>query len=79
MKHFDALSADADLVEQLLGVFDSAFGVSITFQVMTGAFQSARDENAIRTALECFQHIQNVEFAGAGQKHNANIRRILDA
>ena len=43
MKHFDALSTNFDLVEQILNVFHSAFGVGITFQVMTGAFQSARD------------------------------------
>ena len=67
MEHFDARAADADLIEQILNVFHSAFRVRITFQVMTGAFQSARDQDAIRAVLECFERVQNIEFAGAGQ------------
>lgn len=54
MKHFDALPADSDLVEQILNVFHSAFGVGITFQVMTGPFQSTCNHNAVRPTLECF-------------------------
>ena len=57
MEHLDALSADADLVEQCLDVFHSAFGVGITFQVMTGPFQSARDHNAVRAVLERLQRV----------------------
>ena len=79
MEHFDALSADADLVEQILYVFHSAFCVCITFQVMTGAFQSARDHDAIRAALERLERVQHVEFAGAGQQHDLDVGRVLNA
>ncbi len=53
MEHFDTLPADSDLVEQVLNVFHSAFGVGITFQVMTCSFQSTRNHDAVRPILEC--------------------------
>jgi hypothetical protein len=67
MKHFDALTSNADLVEQVLDVFHSAFGVCITFQVMTGAFQSARHHDAVGAIFKRLERIQHVQFAGAGQ------------
>ncbi len=79
MEHFNALAADANFVEQILDVLDSPFCVSITFQVMTGAFQSAGDHDAVRAALEGLKCVQHVELAGAGQEHDSDARRILDA
>ncbi len=57
MEHFDALTSNADFVEQVLNVFHSSFCVCVTFQVMTGPFQSARYHDAICTVLECFERI----------------------
>jgi len=79
MEHFDSFAANADLVQQLFEIFDTSFSVGITFQVMTRAFQSAGNHNAIRTVLERLEHVQHIEFAGARQEDDADIRRVLDA
>ncbi len=53
MEHFNSLAADPDLVEQTLDILDPTLGICITFQVMTGAFQSAGHHNTVRAAFEC--------------------------
>jgi hypothetical protein len=47
IEHLHSLAAQPDLIQQPLGVFDSAFGVEITFQVMALALQSAGDHHTI--------------------------------
>ena len=79
MEHLDALPANANLVEQILNVFHPPFRLRITFQVMACSFQSARDQNTILAALERAQSVQHVQFAGAGQQHNAHVGRVLNA
>ena len=49
--HLDAAALQSDLLQQILGVFNSPASVEITFQVMTFAFQSTRHQHAIGAAL----------------------------
>jgi hypothetical protein len=54
-----------DLRQQFLRVCYSPSGIEITFQVMAIALQSTRDHHPVCTVLECTQHVQHVELAGA--------------
>ncbi len=79
MEHFNPCPAEADLIEQGLQIFHATLGIRITFQVMTGAFQSACHHDAVCAVLKGFKSIQDVEFAGAGQQHDSHIGWILHA
>ena len=52
--HFDPLGSQADLIEELLGIFHSPFCVEITFQVMAIAFQSTGHHDPVSAILESF-------------------------
>ena len=67
VEHLDALPFQTDLFQQLGNVFHSPFGIEITFQVMTIAFQSTCNHHAVRAVLESPQHIQDIQFASARQ------------
>ena len=77
--HLDAAALQSDLLQQLLRVFNSPAGVEITFQVMAFAFQSTRHQHTVGAVLESAQHVQHVEFAGAGQLDDLDRGRILQA
>ncbi len=56
-EHLQSLATQADLIEEFLGVFDSAFCVVITFQVMTSALLSAGDEDGVNAALKSLEQV----------------------
>ena len=64
--HLQPLRLQADLSQQFFGIVYPSLCAQITFQVMTGAFQSAGDKYSIGSLFKGPQQVQDVHLASAG-------------
>jgi hypothetical protein len=74
-----AFAAEADLIQQLGDVFDSALCGDITFQVMAIPWQSTGDHYAVNPPLKGVEHLHHVQLAGAGNFDDPHIRGVLES
>jgi hypothetical protein len=79
MVHLQSIAPDTCFIEQLFSMLHSFFGSEISFQEMAVADFSATHQNAVRPCLECFQNVDGINLAGAGQFYDSHGRRILQA
>ncbi len=66
VEHIQPLATEPNLIKNAFDVFDPALGVYITFQVMTGALQSAGHEDAVRAVFESAKDMQGIHATCAG-------------
>jgi len=77
--NLQSLAAQANLIEQSLGIVHPSLGVDITIQVMAGSLQSAGHKDAVGSPLKGPERVQDVELAGTGQFHDFDIGRVREA
>ena len=70
IEHLHPLWLQTDFGQQFFEVYNAAFGVGITIQVMAVTGQSPGGEDGIRAILKGAQHQQYVQFAGTGQLYH---------
>jgi hypothetical protein len=73
------LSADADRVQNFLGLLNSSTGHQIAGVIMTFTFQASDDACPVGTLFECAHDMDDVNFPGAGNTNNSNVCRILQS
>jgi hypothetical protein len=59
-----------------MGIADPLSSTPITFQVMTGALQSASDEHAVGTLFEGMEDMQHIDPTGAGYLDHLDVRWV---
>jgi hypothetical protein len=75
--HLQTLSAQTDLVQQRSDMLDPPFGSQITLQVMTGAAQSTRHQDAVSALFKGTQQVERIHLASAGQSDDLDAGRVI--
>lgn len=76
MIHGQTPGINSHLAKQLLQMADSLRGIGVSLQEMALPLQSPGNEKAVNAAFKGPQHINMIQFAGAGQADNLDIGRI---
>lgn len=64
LKHFQALAAQSDFIQQGFGMLDPLIGSDISFQEMAVADLSPTHENRIRPDLQGLEQMEHLDFSG---------------
>ncbi len=77
IEHLHTFGFQPDAAQHFLHVRHPAFGIEITFQVMTIAGQSTCHHDAVGTVLDCAQYRKHIHTTRARYLNDLDRRRVL--